>query len=75
MLASLVTGNPAAVTVAFAHLLLNLFGVVLVWPIRRVPVTMAEVLAEWSLKSRLVPLLHVGMTFFLLPLVLIYLTR
>ena len=75
MLASLVTGNPAAITVAFAHLLLNLFGVVLVWPIRRVPIAMAEVLAEWSLKSRLVPLLHVGMTFFLLPLVLIYLTR
>ena len=75
MLASLVTGNPAAVTVAFAHLLLNLFGVVLVWPIRRVPVTMAEVLAEWSLKYRLVPLVHVGTTFYLLPLTLIYLTR
>ncbi len=75
MLASLVTGNPAAVTVAFAHLLLNLFGVVLVWPIRRIPVTMAEVLAEWSLKSRLVPLVHVGTTFYLLPLTLIYLTR
>lgn len=73
MLASLVTGNPAAVTVAIAHLLLNLFGVGLVWPIRRLPVAMAEVLAEWSLKSRLVPLVYVGTVFFLLPLALIYL--
>ena len=72
MLASLVTGNPAAVTVAFAHLLVNLFGVVLVWPIRRIPVTMAEGLAQWSLKSSLVPLVYVGTTFFLVPLALIY---
>ena len=72
MLASLVTGNPAAMTVAFAHLLVNLFGVVLVWPIRRIPITMAEVLAQWSLKSRLVPLIYVATTFFLVPLALIY---
>ena len=72
MLASLVTGNPAAITVAFAHLLVNAFGVLLIWPIRRIPITMAEVLAEWSLKSRLVPLVYVGTTFFLVPLALIY---
>ena len=72
ILASLVTGNPAAVTVAFAHMLVNLFGVMLIWSIRRIPVTMAEVLARWSVKSRLVPLVYVGTTFFLLPLALIY---
>ena len=72
ILASLVTGNPAAVTVAFAHLLVNAFGVLLIWPIRRIPITMAEVLAEWSVKSRLVPLVYVGTTFFLVPLALIY---
>ena len=73
MLASLVTGNPAAVTVAFAHLLVNLFGVSLGGPIRRIPLAMGEVLAEWSLKSRLVPLVYVGTVFFLVPLTLIYL--
>ena len=72
ILASLVTGNPAAVTVAFAHLLVNLFGVMLIWRIRRIPVTMAEVLARWSVKSRLIPLVYVGTTFFLVPLALIY---
>ena len=75
ILASLVTGNPAAVTVALAHLLVNLLGVVLVWPIRSIPVTMAEVLAEWSLKSRLVPPVYVGTTFFLVPLALINFAR
>ena len=75
ILASLVTGNPAAVTVALAHLLVNLLGVALVWPIRRIPMTMAEVLAEWSLKSRLVPPVYVGTTFFLVPLALINFAR
>ncbi len=75
ILASLVTGNPAAVTVALAHLLVNLLGVALVWPLRRIPMTMAEVLAEWSLKSRLVPPVYVGTTFFLIPLALIHFAR
>jgi sodium-dependent phosphate cotransporter len=75
ILASLVTGNPAAVTVALAHLLVNLLGVGLVWPIRSVPLAMAEMLAEWSLKSRLVPPVYVGTTFFLVPLALINFAR
>ncbi len=72
ILASLVAVNPAAVTVAFAHLLVNVFGVLLIWPIRSVPISMAETLADWSMKSRLVPLAYVGTTFFLVPLSLIY---
>jgi sodium-dependent phosphate cotransporter len=73
MLASLVTGNPAAVTVALAHLLFNIFGIVLVWPIRRVPLFLAQKLAEGAIKSKLVPLLYVVIVFFLIPFILIYL--
>ena len=36
-LASLVTGSQAAITVAFAHLLFNLFGIAIIWPIREIP--------------------------------------
>jgi sodium-dependent phosphate cotransporter len=72
MLASLVTGNPAAVTVAFAHLLFNIFGIIIIWPIRRVPILLATKLAEWSIKSRLIPLAYVGTAFFAIPLILIY---
>ncbi|MDH3214962.1 MAG: Na/Pi symporter [Candidatus Krumholzibacteria bacterium] len=72
ILASLVTGDPAAVTVAFAHLLFNIFGIVLIWPIRRVPIFLANTLAEWSIRSRLVPLVYIGVVFFVVPLILIY---
>lgn len=73
MLASLVTGDPAAVTVAFAHLLFNIFGIILIWPIRGLPLFLARRLAQWSLKSRLIPLAYVAMVFFIVPVVLIYL--
>ena len=75
ILASLVTGNEAAVTVAFAHLLFNVSGIVLIWPIKKVPIWMAETLARASLKSRLIPLLYILTVFFLIPGILIYITR
>jgi sodium-dependent phosphate cotransporter len=75
ILASLVTGNEAAVTVAFAHLLFNLSGIVLIWPMKKVPIFMAETLARASIKSRLIPLIYILTVFFLIPGILIYLTR
>ncbi len=75
ILASLVTSNEDAVTVAFAHVLFNVFGIVLIWFIKDVPVYLAETLARWAVKSKLIPLAYVGVVFFLVPLTLIYFLR
>lgn len=75
MLAALVTGEGTAVTVAFAHLLYNVFGIGLVWPMKSVPLRLARLLAEYSLRSRLVPLAYVCFVFFLIPITLIYVMR
>ena len=72
MMASLVTGNLAAVTVAFAHLLFNITGIVIIWPIKFIPLTLAEKLAEFSLKSKLIPVLYIAILFFIIPIILIY---
>jgi sodium-dependent phosphate cotransporter len=69
-----VVGSEAAVTVAFAHLLFNVFGIALIWPMRRVPIAAAVTLARWSVKSRLIPLAYILTVFFLIPILLIYLT-
>jgi sodium-dependent phosphate cotransporter len=74
LLASLATANPAAVTVAFVHLLFNVFGIVIIWPMRRVPLFLARWIAELTLKSRLVPLVYILLVFFVLPFV-VYLLR
>ncbi|MCA9731281.1 MAG: Na/Pi symporter [Deferribacteres bacterium] len=73
MLASLVTGNLAAVTVAFAHLLFNITGIIFIWPIKRIPIGLAEKLADYAIKSKWIPLIYILVLFFLIPLILIYL--
>jgi sodium-dependent phosphate cotransporter len=73
--AALATGQEAAVTVAFAHLLYNVTGIVLVWPLRRIPLGLAELLATYALRSRLVPLGYVIVVFFVIPMVLIFSMR
>jgi sodium-dependent phosphate cotransporter len=73
--AALATGQEAAVTVAFAHLLYNVIGIALVWPLRRIPLGLAELLAKYALRSRLVPLGYVVLVFFAIPMALIFLMR
>ena len=73
MLAALVTGELSAVTVAFAHVLFNVFGIVIVWPMRAVPIYLANTLADQTVKSKLIPVAYIGTMFFLIPLALIYL--
>lgn len=75
MMAALVSGSQAAVTVAFAHTLFNIIGILLIWPLRRLPIYLAESLAQLSLRSRLIPLAYIGVVFFVIPLCLIYFAR
>jgi len=73
MLAALVTGQVAAVTVAFAHLLFNVSGIAIFWPLKRIPIFLAETLARYSIRSKVIPFVYIAVVFFLFPLVLIYL--
>jgi sodium-dependent phosphate cotransporter len=76
MLAALSTGEIAAVNVAFAHLLFNLVGIGLLWPvprIRQIPIRIAEALADLSMKNRWLPVGFILLIFFGVPLLLILL--
>ena len=78
MLASLSTGNIAAVTVAFAHLFFNISGIVLVYPvkvIRGLPIRMARGLAGLTARSRAYAFLYVGLVFYAIPILLILIWR
>ncbi len=52
ILASFATGSAAAVTIAFAHLSFNLLGIVIFYPIRAVPIWMAEVVARYAVRTK-----------------------
>jgi sodium-dependent phosphate cotransporter len=52
MMASFATLNPIAITVAFTHLLFNIFGIVLIYPFKKAPIWMAERFAKVTAKSK-----------------------
>jgi len=72
MLAALVTGELTAVTVAFAHVLFNIVGIALIWPVRWIPMRMARALARTAVRSKLIPLMYILLVFFGIPLLLIW---
>ena len=72
ILASLVTANPNAVIVAFAHLLFNVSGIIIWWPLSKVPVSMAEGFASQATKNRVFPFAYILVMFFIVPLIVIF---
>ncbi|MCK5591172.1 MAG: Na/Pi symporter, partial [Candidatus Pacebacteria bacterium] len=72
MLAALMTGSLAAITVAFAHLLFNISGILVWWPFKKVPITLAEKFAEYSTKNKLIPVAYVLIMFFIIPILVIF---
>jgi sodium-dependent phosphate cotransporter len=74
VLAALATKDLSAITVAFAHLLFNVSGIALLWPVekvRMIPIRIAEWLAELSQANRVIPIVFILLVFFGLPFVLI----
>ena len=69
LLAALSLGQPAALAVALAHLYFNIFGIIAVYPIRRLPLFLARALASLSARWPPVAALFVALMFFILPLV------
>jgi sodium-dependent phosphate cotransporter len=78
MLAALAVGEMPAVTVAFAHMLFNVCGISVIWPIpaiRRLPIIMAEKMTNIAMYSRVIPIAWVLFFFFALPAAAIYFLR
>ena len=78
ILASLVSGSIAPVAVAFSHLLFNICGILIIWPIptiRNIPIKMAEWIADKTVRNRIFPILYIIIMFFVIPLSLILLVR
>ena len=78
LLAALATGSVPALTVALAHTIFNLYGILLFYPIpalRRIPLRLARSLADVAVRSKTLALAYVGVTFIVVPLVGILVLR
>ncbi len=78
MLAALAVGEVSAVTVAFAHLLFNICGIALIWPIpaiRRIPLNLARRFAVVAASHRWLAIAYVLVCFYAVPLGAILILR
>lgn len=72
-----ISQTEAALAVAICHLLFNLVGVTLLFPIkaiRDIPIWLSEKLGMYAGQKRLVGIAYIVITFFLIPFALIYST-
>jgi sodium-dependent phosphate cotransporter len=77
LLASM-TGTPQAVTVALVHLLFNISGILVIYPIKRIrliPVRLAQGLAARTAEKKIYALLYMLGVFFVLPLVFVLIDK
>ncbi len=77
LLASM-TGTPGAVTVALVHLLFNISGILLIYPIaavRRIPLRLATGLAAATAEKKYYAILYMVGVFFVMPLLFVLIDK
>jgi sodium-dependent phosphate cotransporter len=78
MLAALAVGELSAVTVAFAHLLFNLCGILLIWPIpsiREIPLRLARGFSTLAADHRWLAVAYILVCFYAVPFAAILVMR
>lgn len=74
-LATVSTGNMGGVTIAFTHLLFNIFGIMIFYPLRFIPIGLAREIGRRTAENRFFPLLYVVLVFFYIPGLCIYVSK
>jgi len=77
IMASLATGSSAAVAVALSHLLFNVTGTVLIYPlrpIRAIPLAMARFLGDVGARNRMLAVAYVVAVFYGVPILMLFLS-
>jgi sodium-dependent phosphate cotransporter len=75
MMAALATGNATAISVALSHVLFNVTGAVLLYPlppIRKIPLALARGLGSLASRRRWLAVVYILVVFFGIPLLLLF---
>jgi sodium-dependent phosphate cotransporter len=75
ILAALVTKSPEGVQIAFAHLIFNIFGIIIWYPLKIVPLTLARLIGKSVVKHRWLAFVYIVVIFIIIPLGLIFILR
>jgi len=69
------TTTPLGLTIAFAHFLFNVFGIVLIYPFRFIPITVAKRFGDIAARKKSIAFLYIGVVFFLIPCIVILISE
>lgn len=72
---SATTGGKMALAISFVHLFFNIMGILLLYPLKRAPITLAKTAASYFADNRKLTILFVLGLFFVLPGLIILLDR
>jgi len=75
ILASLVTGNPLAIQIAFAHFTFNVIGTCIWYPARIVPISIALWFGKIAGNKRFIAISYIIIAFYLIPIIIILANR
>jgi sodium-dependent phosphate cotransporter len=75
LLAALGTGSPASIACALGHVMFNVLGTCIFWPLQFIPISLAKGFARLAARRRIIAILFLIGLFFVLPLAVIGLTR
>ena len=75
ILASLATGSPAGIMIAFVHLMFNILGICIVYPMKKIPITLSKKLAKMATEKKRIAVFYVIITFYIIPILYIALKR
>ena len=73
-----ITGTVAALIAAISHLLFNIFGIIIIYGLpflRSIPLKLAELIADYSIKNKLFPIVYLLIVFVAVPLFIILFGR
>lgn len=75
ILAALVIGKEEAITASFAHLLFNIFGILVIWKFQFIPIKLARKFADLATEKKYLAFLYILIVFFIIPLSFIIITE
>lgn len=65
----------AGVTIAFVHLMFNITGICIIYPIRKIPITLSKKLAKIGAEKKRIAVFYVAIIFYIIPILYILLKR
>ncbi len=68
-------GSSVGITIAFSHLLFNIFGILVLYPLRIIPISIAKEFARLASEKKWYALFYILLIFFIIPILMIVISR